>query len=319
MTLQLLPFPAADYAAWRTAQLARRRRWQFGPLCGDEEAAAVQARTAVDELAPAEGLSGTKLHRVLDDDGDAGWVWLSRQESDLLVLDAEATCPADALLVLLESHARAGDATAIVLDRMAAAPTTAALAAVPGFTTVSQTMVLDLSAGPGEARGEPEAAVLRPMTETSFDAYLDAAIDEYAREIRSTDHVAWSEALDHSRKDYEDLLPQGLRSAGHVLLDVVERSTQVTVGALWLEVRPPSAAFVYDVYLHPGARGVGLGRSAVRAGAEWCRQRGLSVLGLSVLGHNTAARALYDSLGFVVVVEALRWPVPPAPPVTGPR
>ncbi|WP_425955953.1 GNAT family N-acetyltransferase [Xylanimonas sp. McL0601] len=324
MTLQLLPFPAADYAAWRDAQVERRLRWQFGPLWSDAAAAAAQARIAVDELAPAEGLSGTHLLRVLSHQGEVGWVWLSRQDGDLLVLDADVRAPAGELLALLEAHARAGDATCLLLDRMVAAPTPAALAAEGGFTVVSQTMTLRLAGGDdasGARAGGPASppVILLPMSETSFDAYLGAAIDEYAREIQQADEVAWDEALTRSHKDYEELLPRGLDSDGHVLLDVLEATTHAHVGALWLGLRPPSAAFVYDVHVHPAVRGRGLGRAAMSAGAEWCRARGIEVLGLSVFGRNEIALGLYDSLGYEVVVEALRRPVEPAPPVVGPR
>ncbi|QAY69213.1 GNAT family N-acetyltransferase [Xylanimonas protaetiae] len=316
MTLQLLPFPAADYAAWRTAQVERRRRWQFGPLWADAAAAAAQARTAVAELAPEDGLTGTYLLRVLGDHGEAGWLWLSRQDQDLLLLDADTDAPADELLTLLETHARSADARQLVLDRMVAAPATAALAAADGFAVVSQTMALDLTAEPSHAA---PGVTLRPMTQRSFEAYLAAAIDEYAREIRRVDALRWDDALDRSRADYDELLPQGLATPGQVLLDVVETATGADVGALWLGLRPPSAAFVYDVWLTPPARGRGLGRAAMLAGAGWCRQRGVDVLGLSVFGHNVVARGLYESLGFGVVTEALRRPVVPAPPVTGPR
>jgi ribosomal protein S18 acetylase RimI-like enzyme len=319
VTLQLLPFPAADYAAWRTAQVERRRRWQFGPLWSDEAAAAARARTAVEDLAPADGLSGTHLHRLLDDDGDAGWLWISRQGGDLLVLDAEIESPAEHrtdLLALLEGRARAWDARQLVLDRMTAAPTTTAIAQADGFTVVSQTMVLDL-ARHGTAGTDRVALV--PMTASSYDAYLDAAIDEYAREILRADGVSWSEALDRSRADYDELLPQGLATPGQVLFDVVDTTTRTEVGALWLELRPPAAAFVYDVFLSPAMRGQGLGRAAMVAGAHWCRNSGVDVLGLSVFGRNAVARGLYESLGYTVVTEALRRPVEPAPPVAGPR
>ena len=319
MTLQLLPFPAADYAAWRKAQVERRRRWQFGPLWSDCSVAAERARTAVEDLAPEDGLSGTYLHRVLDDSGDAGWLWISRQDGDLLVLDAEIESPAEHqgdLLALLENRARAWDARQLVLDRMTAAPTTAAIADAGGFSVLSQTMVLDLAP---EAPTGADLVELRPMTPHSFDAYLAAAIDEYAGEIRHTDGGTWSAALDRSRADYDELLPDGLATRRQVLFDVVERATGDTVGALWLELRPPSAAFVYDVHLTSSARGRGLGRAAMLAGAHWCRARALHVLGLSVFGRNAVARGLYESLGYTVVTEALRRPVEPAPPVAGPR
>ncbi|MEV7283577.1 GNAT family N-acetyltransferase [Streptomyces sp. NPDC093252] len=49
-----------------------------------------------------------------------------------------------------------------------------------------------------------------------------------------------------------------------------------------------------------GARGHGIGRALVRAAVEEARARGARRISLRVLGHNTAARALYASEGFVV-------------------
>ncbi len=324
MTLLLLPFPAAQYAAWREDQVERRRRWQFGPLCG-EARGPIRSREAVDELAPAEGLSGTYLLRVLSDDDVAGWVWLSREDGDIVVLDAEVDAPASDLLALLETHARAAEAKALVLDRMAAAPTTAALAAAAPFEVTSQTLlrhldVPDVGAVFDEAglhEGRP--VHLFPMTKESFGEFYDAAIDEFAREMRRDEGLTWEEALRRSREEYADLLPDGLDTARHVLLDVVDATSGECVGGLWIGMRPPKAAFVYDLYLKPAARGRGLGRGAMRAGAEWCRARGVERLGLSVGGHNTVARSLYESLGFEPVVEAARWVLPDTPPAFGPR
>ncbi|MDT0615321.1 GNAT family N-acetyltransferase [Streptomyces lancefieldiae] len=48
------------------------------------------------------------------------------------------------------------------------------------------------------------------------------------------------------------------------------------------------------------ARGHGVGRALVRAAVEEARRLGARRLTLRVLGHNTAARKLYESEGFVV-------------------
>ncbi|GGM25588.1 N-acetyltransferase [Streptomyces fumigatiscleroticus] len=48
------------------------------------------------------------------------------------------------------------------------------------------------------------------------------------------------------------------------------------------------------------ARGRGVGRALVRAAVEEARRRGARRITLRVLGHNTAARKLYESEGFVV-------------------
>ncbi|MEU9334578.1 GNAT family N-acetyltransferase [Streptomyces sp. NPDC048290] len=48
------------------------------------------------------------------------------------------------------------------------------------------------------------------------------------------------------------------------------------------------------------ARGHGVGRALVRAAVAEARERGARRITLRVLGHNTTARALYASEGFVV-------------------
>jgi ribosomal protein S18 acetylase RimI-like enzyme len=48
------------------------------------------------------------------------------------------------------------------------------------------------------------------------------------------------------------------------------------------------------------ARGHGVGRALIRAAVEESRRRGARRLTLRVLGHNTPARKLYESEGFVV-------------------
>jgi ribosomal protein S18 acetylase RimI-like enzyme len=48
------------------------------------------------------------------------------------------------------------------------------------------------------------------------------------------------------------------------------------------------------------ARGSGVGRALVRAAVEQARRQGALRISLRVLGHNTPARKLYESEGFVV-------------------
>jgi ribosomal protein S18 acetylase RimI-like enzyme len=48
------------------------------------------------------------------------------------------------------------------------------------------------------------------------------------------------------------------------------------------------------------ARGLGVGRALVRAAVEEARRLGARRITLRVLGHNTLARKLYESEGFVV-------------------
>ena len=105
-----------------------------------------------------------------------------------------------------------------------------------------------------------------------------------------------------SAEQHAEFLPQEQATPGMHLLRVLDGDGR-PAGVLWVGPHPrkDGAGFVYDVAIDEGRRGEGLGRGAVRAAEEIGRREGWSELGLNVFGPNTRARALYDSLGYVVV------------------
>lgn len=58
-------------------------------------------------------------------------------------------------------------------------------------------------------------------------------------------------------------------------------------------------AGVYCLSTHPEARGSGVARAVVSAGARWAAARGVAELFLQVESHNERARAVFARLGFV--------------------
>lgn len=74
---------------------------------------------------------------------------------------------------------------------------------------------------------------------------------------------------------------------------------RVTVGALMMTTRRGSSiARIYSVVVHPRARGLGLGARLVRAAEAEARRRGACTMSLEVRADNTAARVLYERLGY---------------------
>jgi ribosomal protein S18 acetylase RimI-like enzyme len=57
-------------------------------------------------------------------------------------------------------------------------------------------------------------------------------------------------------------------------------------------------AWLEDVYVGDGARGTGLGRALTEFAMERARERGCGRIQLDVNTANTAAKTLYESLGF---------------------
>jgi ribosomal protein S18 acetylase RimI-like enzyme len=142
---------------------------------------------------------------------------------------------------------------------------------------------------------------LEPISEAEFQAFLEPAIAEYAAEHVKGGRWRPEEALEESRKEYIQLLPDGLRSVDQHLFSIKnEAGTQV--GMLWFAVRNQGgkrSAFIYDVRIDEAFQRRGYAMQAFQALEILARDMGLTTISLHVFGHNTAARALYEKLGFV--------------------
>ncbi|MHB8669581.1 MAG: GNAT family N-acetyltransferase [Acidimicrobiales bacterium] len=81
----------------------------------------------------------------------------------------------------------------------------------------------------------------------------------------------------------------------------------------------PPLGEIYVVAVDPDFHGLGLGRALTVAGLESLSERGLRMGMLYVDATNAAARAVYDSLGFVLdhVDRAYRGEVSAGPPGPG--
>ena len=57
-------------------------------------------------------------------------------------------------------------------------------------------------------------------------------------------------------------------------------------------------AYLEELYVVPGRRGLGLGRTLLEAAMDHARQRGAARIDLNTSVDDVAARALYESAGF---------------------
>jgi ribosomal protein S18 acetylase RimI-like enzyme len=138
------------------------------------------------------------------------------------------------------------------------------------------------------------------MTQSEYAAWLKATIPEHA-----ADKVAsgqWSEAasLELSKKEYQDLLPQGLETPDNYFFTIADPQA-AAVGALWFAVKTKfnaPVAYVFDVRVWPERQREGHAFRALLALEDEVRKLGLSGIALHVFGHNKGAQALYAKLGF---------------------
>jgi RimJ/RimL family protein N-acetyltransferase len=141
---------------------------------------------------------------------------------------------------------------------------------------------------------------LEPMSEAEFRDYLEPAIADYAEEHIRSGQWGPDQALEESRREFTELLPDGLDTPDQYLYSIKD-ATGTNVGMLWFAARDRNgerSAFVYDVRIGEQFQRRGYGSQAFHALEAIARDMGITTIGLHVFGHNTAARALYEKLGF---------------------
>lgn len=150
---------------------------------------------------------------------------------------------------------------------------------------------------------------LRPMTVERYDAWHAQSAATAARERAEAEGRSVAETLPDAEAELARLLPEGRRTPGHELFDVLDGDT--VVGWLWIGPHPTKAdaAWVYDIEIEQHARRRGLGRAAMLAAEEVARAAGATELGLNVFGFNEAAIALYRSLGYAVTSMRMAKPL----------
>lgn len=141
---------------------------------------------------------------------------------------------------------------------------------------------------------------LQLMTESDFKEYLSSAVGVYASEKVKAGNWKESEALERSRKEFNDLLPQGICTPDHFLFNI-KNEEDMKAGFLWFAIAPrqPEWYFIYDFEIHDAFRRRGYATQALAELDAFAHAHGIGGIELHVFGYNTAARALYKKAGFI--------------------
>ena len=139
--------------------------------------------------------------------------------------------------------------------------------------------------------GVPEARITR-LTESDWEQFaalrLRALTDTFGRSDEQYLLEARFTQTDWRRR---------LRDHAHFVVALAGRP----VGMVAAYQESAETAYVYSLWLDPGARGRGLSRPLVDAALDWARRCGARTATLRMVADNAAARAVYESLGFTEV------------------
>jgi GNAT superfamily N-acetyltransferase len=290
--LELRAVPEEACTGWVPTLAGRLDQLRFRYQYDEPEASADKAEEFVRGV-----IEDTRVFEVIDEDAVAGHLWWGREGEESAVLDVRLEEP-DRMAELLPGMldlARADGASTIGSGGVPADPSRMALVELPGFTARATNMLLRLD----EAIADPGGLQLREMSSEAFDEFRMNLGRDYADELFAAG-MTREAADERSRAQLGELMPEGLDSAGQAFFTAWVEDRPV--GHLWLSTERPMA-FVYDVAVREDQRRKGYGGAIMNAGALWSREHGHPSLGLNVFAHNPGARALYDSLGYVVTVD----------------
>ncbi|MSP14518.1 MAG: GNAT family N-acetyltransferase [Chloroflexi bacterium] len=144
---------------------------------------------------------------------------------------------------------------------------------------------------------------LVPMNGEDFQSWLVQTIQEYAAEKVQAGNWSASNALELSQSEFQELLPDGLSTKNQYLFTLVDADLAEKVGMIWFALlarRSGREVFIYDFVVFEPFRRRGYGAQALYALEEKVKELGINRICLHVFGHNHAARALYEKVGYAI-------------------
>jgi ribosomal protein S18 acetylase RimI-like enzyme len=149
------------------------------------------------------------------------------------------------------------------------------------------------------------------MNEETFSNYLAVAIPAYAQDNVDAGRWGQADALERSEKAHDALLPDGIETRDNYLFNIIDNESS-NVGQIWVKIEDnirTKSAFIYDIEICESSRRKGYAKSALGCIEEIVADLGATNLGLHVFAGNSAAIALYNSIGYQTVGHNMQKPI----------
>lgn len=140
-----------------------------------------------------------------------------------------------------------------------------------------------------------------------FASWAQRSRTEYEADLVATG-VPQEDARRQASQSIDAAFADRTPTLDNAVFDIVDDHGAI-IGYLWVgrdHSEDPSLWWVWDIVVDASSRGQGIGRKAMQLAEEYARSQGATTLGLSVFGFNTAARRLYESLGYETTSVKMR-------------
>jgi len=158
------------------------------------------------------------------------------------------------------------------------------------------------------ARGPAVSISLLAVSPMEYREFVAAQIAEFADQKVRAGQWRPTDAESLSRHVVEGFLPAAGPTPGHRVLKAIDEGGE-RVGWIWVgppPVKPlnvPHRRWLYQITVEPTMQGRGVGRAMLDRLERDLAADGVQELYLNVFRWNVAARSLYDSAGYEVILE----------------
>ena len=141
---------------------------------------------------------------------------------------------------------------------------------------------------------------LQQMTQDIYNNYINYAIQYYAEEGAQSGNIDFDKSLQQSKKEFNTLLPNGLKSENQYLHIIINDENE-NIGIMWFSTESnhgDNEAFLYDIEINKEYRGKGYGRESMKLLESKIKEFKLGSICLHVFLRNEIACTLYNKIGY---------------------
>ena len=143
---------------------------------------------------------------------------------------------------------------------------------------------------------------LHELTQTEFDDWFALSTQRQVEDRAQVSGRSIQEEAKQLENMIPHLLPNGKNTVGHIFR-LAWNDGERAVAFVWfgtLPGMPADSRFLFDIYVVPEARRMGVGREVLMTMLDQLRHDGVCKIALNVLRSNKGAVSLYKQLGFII-------------------
>ena len=143
---------------------------------------------------------------------------------------------------------------------------------------------------------------LREMSEEEFKIFFEYSINDYVNDLIKASAITMDEALAEAKREFAEMLPNGVSTQDNVLRIIVDAAEEKAVGIIWYLFEMTDGikqVFLSDFIIKEEERRKGYASAALAEMEQDARRNGCAESIIYVWKHNLPGINLYTKCGYV--------------------